>query len=311
VVRFTEDGPYNISLTVSNINGENTLTREAYIRVGGFELPYFEDFESMQGDELSGWEIENPDNAKTWELTEVAGNEPGNKAAYVNIFDYVGPSQRDRLISPAFNLSDYDNASISFKYAYAQKYPQISDSLIVYISTDCGDSWTRIFNGGDDGSGNFATHELTTEEFIPQEAADWCGNGYGAECVNIDITNYTGQANIKFMFETYSFLGNNIFLDDVMISNSVGIGNNHTSQGEVEIYPNPSKGFFIIKANALNKEVKCEIFSVHGNMVYEKNITTKNGLIHEDIDLDDIAEGVYFIKLRSGDEQRMKRIILQ
>jgi len=81
-----------------------------------------------------------------------------------------------------------------------------TDSLLVYISDDCGDSWTRIFSGGEDGSGNLATHQPTNYDFFPEIASDWCMEGWGAPCINLDISQWAGNSNIQIAFETYCFL---------------------------------------------------------------------------------------------------------
>ena len=81
----------------------------------------------------------------------------------INFSDYLELGARDRLISPPFNLAGLDQAVLSFEHAYAKKFAAATDSLIIYISADCGETWTRIFADGENGSGNFATHELTED----------------------------------------------------------------------------------------------------------------------------------------------------
>ena len=88
-VLFNFPTPYDVTLTATNLNGSSILEKIDMIYPGGMYLPFEEDFESLFF-ETKSWSLDNPDNDKTWEITTVAGNEPGNKAAYVNIKNYNG-----------------------------------------------------------------------------------------------------------------------------------------------------------------------------------------------------------------------------
>jgi len=211
---FTQPGAYNVTLVTTNNNGEHSITKSEYIFIGGVYLPFNETFEFESLDE-SPWQIENPDNSLTWEIATVGGNSPGNKAAMLNFRDYYAVGKRDRLISTPMNLIDYNSVFLSFQHAYAKFHENASDSLIIYISADCGETWERIFANGDDGSGNFATHPLTTNGFVPTSENDWCGSGYGSECNTIDISNWIGNIGVKIAFESYSFFGNPLYIDNV------------------------------------------------------------------------------------------------
>ena len=102
------------------------------------------------------------------------------------------------------------NASMEFEHAYAKRYSQVSDSLIVLVSENCGTSWTRMLALGDDGDGSFATHPQTGDGLIPQTSDDWCGSGYGSDCFSLNLNQFAGKANIKIAFETYNANGNQL-----------------------------------------------------------------------------------------------------
>ena len=118
----------------------------------------------------------------------MAGN-GGSYAAGIELFSYYSFMKRDQLISPPIDLSSTSYAVLSFEHAYAlMQNSNYGDSLIVKISTDCGNSWERLLELKDDGSGNFATHEWMSDPFVPALADDWCGNGYGSDCFEVDIS---------------------------------------------------------------------------------------------------------------------------
>lgn len=309
VVQFLERGSYNVTLHAENNNGSSSITKENYIVIGGALLPFTEDFEEGF-DDSKGWTIENPDNGKTWEIAEVGGCPSGSKAAMVNIFQYLVPQgPRDRLISPPINLEEaLPGTKLSLKHAYAKKYPSITDSLIIYISDNCGGSWSRIFSGGDDGSGNFATHELTTEEFFPETEEDWCGAGYGSNCIDVDLTEWIGMPDVKFMFETYHFLGNNIFIDDIMITGPVSVDDETGIEEGIQIFPNPTSGIINIRIYNLMEDTRIEVVNLHGQIIAIKDAGKEQ--VHT-FNLSNYPEGIYFIIVNSESKQLVEKVVLQ
>ncbi|MCX6235907.1 MAG: PKD domain-containing protein [Bacteroidetes bacterium] len=310
VVRFDENGTYTVTLTASNVNGSQALVKNDYISIGGLSLPFAEDFEAPAF--RNGWTIINPDAKITWELADVGGNTPGNKAARVNIYNYtVPPGQRDRLISPPFNLTGYGNAYLSFQHAYAKRYFQITDSLIIYISDNCGSTWTRIFAGGDNGSGSFATHELTTDEFIPAVAEDWCGGGYGSECNILDISAWTGQSDVQIMFETYNYLGNNIYIDNITVTNAISVDPNTPQQPVMDIYPNPSTDQIHISIRNVTGEVEVELMNLQAQVIQKEKIAGHDGVYSESLDLANYPKGIYLIRLIGHNWQKIQKVVIK
>jgi len=307
-VIFTSGGSYNISLTVSNNVGNSILVKEDYIHVGGINLPFEDDFES--GTLVSkSWSLENPDYNITWDIATVGGIVPGDKAAFLNFFEYiVPPGRRDRLITPVLNFEGMDKVYMTFKHAYAKRHTSVTDSLIVYISNDCGENWTRLFAGGEDGTGVFATHELMTTLFVPQTEDDWCGNGWGSDCVFLDLSAWAGQENIKVAFETYNYFGNNLYIDNVSIGLLTDV-KEQISNDEIQIFPNPATGLVNIIIPDAVAGAEVSIYSPQGTLVY-KSFT---GAANESVtaDLSAFGKGVYFIRVMNGHRNEVKKVILK
>jgi PKD repeat protein len=308
VVEF-ESGVYSVTLNTTNAIGSNSLTKEDYIHAGGAALPFYEGFEVETIDQ-SNWTVENPDGAITWEIATVEGSSTGDKASYMNMINYQGFGKRDRLISPALNLSGFDNLSLTFDHAYALRYMQF-DSLIVYISDDCGDNWTRIFANGPDGLGAFETSPTTTDPFVPQSADDWCGAGYGSECTTIDLSNWIGSTNVKIMFESYCQYGNNLYVDNINISNSVGVTENQSNLFQVDIIPNPSSGIFDIAAKDINGSVELTIRNPQGQTIFSRSIKETKNQFTQRIDLSQHASGIYFVEIKTQKGSEIRKIVIQ
>lgn len=144
-----DDNPNNNQATIS----VRYTTEEAITHTSGLAL------------DLSRWDIYNPDQNKTWEFK-------GNKEVYIDIFNYLtadGLGEKDWLISPSFNVSDYNFPYLTFEYAQAEG--RNVDRLEVLASTDCGVSFPiELFSR----SGSFlATAYKLDEAFSPTYDNDW------------------------------------------------------------------------------------------------------------------------------------------
>jgi len=305
-VVFDEAGIYSITLTAWNLNGSSELTKFEIINAGGFQ-PYFnEDFE--QGLDLRFWTIDNPDGEITWEILPLEGFGHGSYAAGINLLEYYDFTERDRLISPPINMEGMTNASLEFDHAYAKHYAQISDSLIVLISEDCGISWTRLLSLGDDGNGSFATHPLTTDGFVPSSLEDWCGAGYGSDCYSVNLDNYAGKSNIKIAFESYNANGNPIYIDNVHISQFVGIENQALTSEELKVYPNPNDGSFTVRILNSTKYNSVELVDMLGKVISAYKL---NGSDTSEIEInEELESGIYFVRLRGSDILQSQKIIV-
>jgi len=308
-IQFNVPGTYSVSLTVGNANGSITLTKSDYILAGGKEYPYYEDFESGIPAN-NGWTIVNPDNDNTtWDLFEVAGND-GNFAAGIKLFTYYSFGKRDQLISPPINLSTTNRAFLSFEHAYALvRNTTYGDSLIVKISTDCGNNWERILELADDGSGNFATHEWTSSNFVPEIADDWCGNGYGSDCKLVDISAWAGTSDVQIMFESVKMAGNNLYIDNVSVgSETVNIESSMDQQQYFEVYPNPSSGLFSLTFSDVDSDIQIKIYNSLGKLILLRNYD--HDASAQVLNLSSQPKGLYFVHFLADEIQEVRKLVI-
>jgi PKD repeat protein len=216
-VVYNNPGIYSVSLTVTNANGSNSTTISNYISVGpvGTDFFLFEDFESG----LGGWTIDNPDGSDTWELVAVNGTRQGAVAMRMDNFNYNAPGTRDGLVSPPLDFTGRNNVRLEVEYAYARYNNNFKDSLSIRLSTDGGATYPfYLFSQTENGNGNFATAPQTTSEFDPSEIDDWCfGGGFGADCIDLDLSNFDNTSNIRIKIENVNGYGNNMFVDNIRL----------------------------------------------------------------------------------------------
>lgn len=306
IVQFDNSGSYDVELTATNENGSSSLKKEQLIAVGGAPLPFIEDFENTDL-ENGAWRVENPDNDKTWKIASVGGSATGSKAMMMPMRYYMHLTEKDRLISPAINLSGTIAPALTFSHAYANRFGN-TDTLWVYISDDCGTTWTKIYTGAENGEGSFATHAPFQGEFIPQEADDWCGSTDYAPCNYINLSAWAGKENVRLMFETFNKSSNNLFIDNITVQEAVGIESS-VSNSPVNIYPNPNNGMMTIDIPSANEELMLTVQSIDGRSVFHKLISGTNAK-STSLDLRHLNKGSYFIILKGKDLSHTTHVVI-
>jgi subtilisin-like proprotein convertase family protein len=75
------------------------------------------------------------------------------------------------------------------------------------------------------------------------------------------------------------------------------------------LYPNPNKGNFNVQFNSTsNEDISINVFDIRGRNVYT-NSYKNNGLFNENIQLNDLASGVYLVTVKDGQNQITKKFI--
>jgi trimeric autotransporter adhesin len=213
VVTYNTPGNFPVSLKIANSIGSDSVYYKDYVKVGGLKLPFLETFEG-NSTSLKDWTIGNGVNntdtdTTKWRLATVSGNTPGNMAYCMPSFYYTSSNKKDLLYSPPLNFYGFQNVVLSFNHAYATKNGR-NDSLRIYISTNCGTTWTPLTTN-DSIQRTSPQQNLTS--FVPANANDWCLN-----CYSINLGAYDGQSNLKLRFETTSSFGNNVYIDNISIT---------------------------------------------------------------------------------------------
>lgn len=304
-VVFDEPGNYSVTLYATNLNGSSSATMFNMVRAGGAQPPYIQRFDTESFSAVD-WRVENPDNQKTWELFPVGGLSDASNAARLDFLTYYAIGQRDRLISPPLDLRGMSQLNLHFRHAHAKRLAQVSDSLIVYVSGNCGATWTRVFANAENGSGNFATHPMV-QGFVPSVAGDWCGSGWGAPCISLPLSNWEGLHNVKVAFETYSFYGNPLYLTNIGVEGTVStsLKKDYRPAG-LSVVPNPA-----------NRTIK--VYSAEDAVLQDVVISDNFGrpLVFiellsdgDEIQLPRLADGVYTLRAMVGGKLRTTRVML-
>ncbi|MBS1688303.1 MAG: T9SS type A sorting domain-containing protein [Bacteroidetes bacterium] len=81
----------------------------------------------------------------------------------------------------------------------------------------------------------------------------------------------------------------------------------------VAVYPNPNAGNFIVKGKVANtsSQVSMEIMNMLGAVVYSNSLPVSNGNFYATVNLDNIAKGVYVIRLKADNAVFFTKFSLQ
>ncbi len=221
-VNYNAIGKYDVKLVITNAQGSDSITLNDYVEVAarGRETILSENFETGTLADM-GFTIENPDNSTTWALANVNGAENGTRALRMNFYNYAKAGERDGLITPVFSLNGNSGTELSFQHAYRPRNATTSDSLLIYVSIDSGQTFPyKVVAFAEDGKSSFATKSsFQTSSFSPVNPTEWCYSTIsGKGCFGIDLSAFDGEQNVAVKFETYNAIGNNLYIDNMAIT---------------------------------------------------------------------------------------------
>jgi hypothetical protein len=82
-------------------------------------------------------------------------------------------------------------------------------------------------------------------------------------------------------------------------------------ENSFSIYPNPTTGTFTLKANVTAQQNIMEVYNNLGELIFSKELNSDNGLLNETIEMNDIASGIYFVKVWNKDAEFVINLIVE
>ncbi|MCW5900102.1 MAG: T9SS type A sorting domain-containing protein [Flavobacteriales bacterium] len=233
-VTYQNTGRYSVSLIVSDgdIN-LNTTEPEAIavLPAVGRAVPHTESFEDITTLPTDEWLVRDPDGDGGFQVTSAAGYTGGRSVRLGNGPDKFG--RVDRLVSSTYDLSGAQQITITYRYAFARRNPNNDDRLRVYVSSNCGTTWSLRQQLR--GSMALATAPDNNGTFVPDGQGQW---GY-ALIDNISFPYHSQKFRVRFEFESHG--GNDLYLDDININGvHVGLEELALEGGGLLVVPNPA-----------------------------------------------------------------------
>ena len=213
-VTYNTAGIYSVTLTATNASNSNTVTKTGFITVSSaVSLPFSEGFEGAVF-APAGWVTQNPEGDLTWQRsTSVSGFGSSAACALMDNQNNSAVGTKDGLRLPPLNLTGQSNVSLAFDVAYARYNAQYSDTLSVFVSTDCGATYSRVYYKG--GSTLSTTGADQVADFMPT-AAQW-------RTETISLGAYAGQPRLLVKFENRTGFGHYLYLDNVRTTSTAAV----------------------------------------------------------------------------------------
>ncbi len=317
-ITYNTPGVYSVKEVVTSSVGKDSVTYSSYINVVATgTLPLTEDFQSSTFPP-TGWYLNLPSaNDSMWELCTSKGYSstqcmyfPANCGQTVNI-----SGQRQQIYTPVYSFANAKNAEMSFDVAYEPSNltstPKYSDTLVVYYSTDCGNTWTSIYSkggatlcttGSTTGAGTDTAGSHGHGCFEPPSNSAWRRD-------SVSLASLYGQASVMFSFESRSGWGNIVYLDNINVT-APGLTSipNITNNNDVRIYPNPSSGVFnlIVSNYEPTMDYTISVYNLLGQQVYSASLNVLPQIMQGfSIDLGNKTNGMYFYRIANATRDKI------
>jgi len=289
------EGDHTIEITLENPNGnpdgdvtDNTIETNFTVSLTGLALPMVQGFEDDDFP-YAGYQLNNPDGYYTWEQTDDAAA-IGTYSVFMNHFENNANGEIDEFTLPAYDFTSYETALLTFDVAYALYTASgiYSDTLEVLVSDDCGDTWTSLYKKYNP---DLQTAPVHTSSFEPED------DEWRTESINLDA--YTGFEQVYVKFRTISDYENNLYVDNINISDEEPQSVNDTDLfSGLSIYPTPAENWINIEfTTTLNGEVDLQLFDITGKYVHAENVMMHAGMNTNTLSIADLAPGMYGIQI--------------
>ncbi|MGB1000317.1 MAG: Omp28-related outer membrane protein, partial [Flavobacteriales bacterium] len=175
--------------------------------------------------------------AVTWDL---GGFGESNGCFFWDYF-LTASGGSSKIVFEKLDLTGKSNYKLKFSHAHALYAGTENDKLKINVSTDCGSTWTTVW---DKSGSDLATVDPVgnNTRFFPK-ANEWVSN-------LVDLSAYDGNSELMIAFEGTSGYGNSLYIDDIQTGENLLIGTEEFLGGEaINITPNPTNDVFTLNTS--------------------------------------------------------------
>jgi hypothetical protein len=300
----TTAGGHTFTSYTSNPNGgtdfdaANNQTVKSFAIVGtGSSAPMVEGF-TATAFPPTGWFISNPDNGPTWTRKTGAGGFGTSSACAKMDFYNSTAGNVDEIYSKNLDLTGAAGVNLTFNVAYAQ-YSTENDKIEVKVSTNCGTSWTTVYNKA---GTVLSTATATTSAFTPT-ASQW-------RAETVSLASYIGQSNVMIKFVATSQYGNNAYIDDINITNTATGVEESALENSLNVFPNPMTDNATVNFTlAESANVKVILVNSLGQAVINSDLGNMSaGEQSYLLNVETLSNGLYFLNVQVGKNTITKKV---
>lgn len=238
VVVYQTPGKYKVTLTVQNGALSDNEVVDNYIEVISPSIAGYPNIEEgFEDANLASRGYRSVSPVAWQQITSASYTGSGSFKAPVSTSDPAGTTYS--FVTPPVDISALNGVAsrLSFYVSYAQPNVDITETLRVYISTDCGNSFKQIMSLN--GTGLSYIGAPYTSGFVPTQKNHWKLRA----TQSFTSLGYSNEEIAIFRMDVVSAKGNPVYIDNLNISQwFAGVQTVSESQVKANLYPNPSQG---------------------------------------------------------------------
>lgn len=302
-VTYASSGTYDVSLIVTNSLGNDTELRTSYVSVvQAAQPPVQQGFETTLP---ADWAIINEDNQDTWGVNTAVFSE-GFQCMAIDNWVYQATGTVDEISTNIIDLSTYATGELTFDYSYKRNSFRF-DTLNVYFSADCGESWDLVWSKGGPDLATVAGVSIATP-WVPSGSADWLTE-------SIDLSSYLGTDGFKAKFSNVGWQGNVLYLDAINLSAAVSAaGALSGPQWNMEVQPNPFSSELLVNYELKSRtDIEFVLTDLNGREIYRSGMLRMAPGSHQ-FELPgevsgSLGGGIYFLQGRSDQGNVTQKVV--
>lgn len=278
---------------------------------------------------LGNWTVTNvPTKPSTWEARDwtIKSNLPKSRPGKA-IFA-IDPINGDcasnlqngilRLESPTITMPTFTSGKYEMAFNHYVATESTWDGGNIKYSLNEG-SWTLVpvtaftyngYNSTLDGTSSNDNPLKGQRAFTGTDGGS-LGGSWGKSVIDLSKLGVTSGSKIKFRFEMGTDGCNGVegwYLDELYVYNCSTLAvEDVKKQNGISVFPNPTSGFVTIQ-NTKNSNLKTvEIYNVAGQLI--KNFKLNSGTNKASLDMSQLLNGTYILKVKSESENNTVKVI--
>jgi bacillolysin len=289
---------------------------------------YFENWESGIG----AWTVAQlPTNASTWQSRDwvvssaLPNGRTGNAIFGPNPINGNCTTDLEngimRLQSPVISIPNITTGTFDMAFNHYIATERSWDGGNIKYSLNNG-PWTIVpssaflanpYNSALNTSGQGNDNPMQGEPAFTGTDGGSLTSSWGQSVVNLSALGVTANSTIQFRFDLGSdgCNGNDgWYIDEIVVYNcsaTLSVSDANYLESGVRIYPNPSNGLFTLKKIKNIDLITAEVFDINGRSIKTIDLTTMQN--EKEIDITNVASGVYFMTLTSKDAKSVVKLI--
>lgn len=306
-------GKQTIEVTILSVNGggtelstsNNAQSTELYVGNQTQSFPLMVDFEGQN----DAWTLDETGSLFMWYLDdEVGHNSSYSMATFNTLLVFYTAGYEESFKSPVLDLTSSTAPSLAFDVAFNyHKYTPpyftadvfFADTLIVSISTDCGQNYIELYRKG---GADLATVDSpivnplsVTDCIFTPKANEW-----RTDAINLGAYKNEKEAIIKFSYK--SALGGSIYIDNIRLDKSLSIKED-LQETSFSIFPNPARQSVNIQFDT-ESEKQVKVYDALGRVM--KSFATIGDY---QLDISQYSQGMYSIEVIENGKRQVQKLI--